>query len=134
MLKNLKVRNWEPGDMEELARLHKKMRVGYPLPRSFGPLYCIRKVVCDVDGKVIAMATVKLVSEAFFFTDPDSSSIVRARGLKILHEECYQAAKEMGLEEVSCWIPAKIAGYFSKTIQKLGWLKSPWRCWTLLIK
>ena len=127
------IRDWQESDMVQLAELHRKMDVGYNLPESFGPLYFIRKAVVDQDGKLVAAVTVKLVGEAFLWVDPELPTYERAKSVKMLSDECSEIARTHGLEEVSCWIPPRIAECFAKVIEKLGWKKSPWSNWSRLL-
>jgi hypothetical protein len=134
MGQKLTIRDWQPEDMPKLAHFHAQMQVGYQLPESFGPLFCVKKAVCDENGRILGMATVKLVGEAFLWLNPEISSLEKARSAKILHGECSREATQLGLEEVSCWIPEKIAKCFARVIEKLGWRPSPWRNWTVVLK
>ena len=131
MTDKLTVREWMDADMPELASLHDKMRVGYKLPESFGPLFCVRRAVVDESGKIVAAATIKLVGEAYLWVDNDISSHKRAKGVKLLNEECAKAASRLGLTEISAWIPPHIASWFGKVIEKLGWHKSSWSSWSV---
>jgi len=134
MSAKLTTRDWRAEDMPKLAEFHSKMGVGYPLPESFGPLFCVRKAVVDEKGEVVALATVKLVGEAFFWANPEISTLTRAKSVSLLNMECAKAARTLGLEQVSCWIPDRIARCFGKVLEKLGWRKSPWCNWSILLE
>lgn len=127
----LTMRDWREEDMPKLAEFHAKMDVGYQLPESFGPLYFVRKALLDEKGEVIAMATVKLVGEAFIWLRPEISTLTRSKAVILLSQECSKEASAKGLNEVSCWIPDKIAKCFARIIEKLGWKKSPWPNWSI---
>jgi hypothetical protein len=134
MSTKLTIRDWVEDDMSKLAKFHAQMNVGYPLPESFGPLYCIRKAIVNEAGDVVAMAAVKLVGEAFYWQNQDIPEFTRAKSVKVLNMECTNAAKALGLEEVSCWIPQKIARCFARIIERLGWRRSPWPNWSVTLK
>ena len=120
--------------MPKLAEFHRLMDVGYRLPDSFGPLYAVRKAVVDENGEILGMATLKLTAEAFVWLDPSRSAIKRAKTIKSLNETCANAAKSLGLDDVSCWIPPKLIRCFSGALKKLRWQKSPWRNFTFVVK
>jgi len=127
------VRDWLPEDMPTLARFHGETVPGYNLPPEFGPLYCVQKTVLDDLGNVVALAAVKLTSEGFLWIDPKASRITRTKALVMLNETCKEEAKKMGLEDCSVWPPPKIQRTFGKILRKLGWRRSPWRNWTLVL-
>ena len=132
MSKRLTIRDWEPSDMDKLRAMHERMAVGYPLP-DFNPLFFVRKAVVDENGSVVAMATVKLVGEAYVWTD-EISALTKAKSIRMLNEACAAEASKAGLSEVSAWIPARIAWCFRKALRKLGWQKSRWRSWSIALK
>lgn len=132
MSAKLTVRDWQESDMPTLAAMHEKMDVGYTLPETSSPLFCIKKTVVDEDGKVLGMATVKLVSEAFLWIDngDEISALTKAKSVKLLNEACAKDAEKLGLDSVSAWIPEKIANCFGSIIKKLGWQRSRWASWS----
>lgn len=134
MSTKLQIRDWQASDMEQIASLHAKMQPGYSLPQEFGPLFPIRKAVVEENGQIVAAATVKLVSEAFLWVNDKFSGLRRAHALKMLSESCSAEAKRLGLEEVSCWVPPKIAQCFARILVKLGWRKSPWPNFTIVLE
>ena len=113
--------------------MHDQMQVGYPLP-EWNPLYFVRKAVVDDNGAVVAMATVRLVGEAYLWVDGEISALERAKSVKMLNEACAQESSKAGLDCVSCWIPDRIAKCFSSVLEKLGWQKSRWRSWSIVLK
>lgn len=130
----LTIREWVEADNARIASLHDKMQPGYTFPGDFGPLFFIRRAVVEENGQIVAAATVKLVGEAFLWVDTDQTAYRRAVAVKMLSDECSRVALERGLEEVSAWIPPKIIGCFKKALRRLGWRKSPWRNWTLVLE
>ena len=134
MSAKLTVRDWEQGDMVKLAQFHQQMDVGYPLPESFGPLYAVKRAVVNEKGEVVALATLKLTSEAFIWLDPEIPSFTRTESVTLLSQEMSKVAKNLGLDDATCWIPEHIAKYFAKIIEKLGWKPSPWKTWTVMLR
>jgi|SRR5215831_3634878 len=127
------VRDWKQEDMPTLAQLHGESVPGYQLPKEFGPLYCVQKTVLSEEGKIVAMAAVKLTSEGFLWVDPKSPKITRTKALIMLNETCKEEAKKIGLEDCSAWPPPQLQRTFGKILRKLGWRRSPWRNWTLVL-
>src|SRR5580693_4644651 len=132
-MSKLTLRDWTAADMPKLASMHEQMQVGYPLP-EMSPLFFIKKAVVDSDGRVIAMATVKLVGEAYIFLDQNAPKLKQAKSVKILNEECAKVASAAGLSEVSCWVPDAIAKCFSSILEKLGWQRSRWASWSISLR
>ena len=130
----LTIRDWVDSDMEKLAQFHREMGPRFPLPESFGPLFAVRKAVVDENGEVVALATVKLIGEAYIWLNTSESGFKRAKCVKLLNESCSQEASRLGIDEVSAWIPPKLMRCFKGALAKLGWRKSPWRNWSFLIK
>src|SRR5436190_1737038 len=130
MSSKLTTRAWIESDMPTLAEFHRQMNPGYRLPETFGPLFAVRRVVVDESGRIVAFGAVKVVSEGFLWVDSQNPPLKRAKSVKILHQEMSRMAKDVGLEEVSCWLPEKVACTFAKVIEKLGWRKSPWASWS----
>lgn len=128
------IRDWKPEDMRALAEFHREMAVGYDLPASFGPLFAVRKALVDDSGRVIGMAAVKIVGEAMIWLDPGLSVRKNAKTVLMLHEECRKSALALGFDEVSAWIPERIAQCFSKMLEKLGWRRSRWHSWGFSLK
>lgn len=130
----MNIRDWKTEDMPHIAELHRKMALGYQLPETFGPLFFVRKVFVDDDGKVIGAAAVKLIGEAYIWLDTERSEYERAKCVKILQDSCGKEAARIGLEDVSAWIPTKLLRCFRVTLEKLGWKKSPWRNFSIVLK
>ena len=133
MSSKLTTRAWIESDMPTLAEFHRQMNPGYRLPETFGPLFAVRRVVVDESGQILGFGVVKLVGEGFFFVNPVISQFQRAKCIKILNEECAKDASELGLEDVSCWVPTRMLKCFGKTLAKLGWRKSPWRTFSRVL-
>lgn len=131
---SLTIRDWKDTDRLEIAKIHDQMALGYTLPEEFGPLFFIKKAVVDENDVVVAAATVKLVGESFLWVNPDFSTFSRTKSVKMLNDECSKAASAAGLEECSAWIPPKILKCFRRTLFRLGWRRSPWRNWTVILK
>ncbi len=130
----LAIRDWNDSDMEKLAQFHSEMGLGYKLPESFGPLFAVRKAVIDEKGQVVALAAVKVIGEAYIWLDVEDSGFKRAKCVKILNEACSKEASLLGIDEVSAWVPTKLIRCFRKTLETLGWRKSPWRNFSIVLK
>lgn len=129
----MNIREMTQADMEDLRYIHHRMQIGYPFP-DFGPLYAIRRAASNGTGHIVGAAAVKVVGEAFLWLAPDASDMKKLEAIADLSVECGQACREIGLEEVSAWIPPKVGRKFGPVLSNLGWQKSPWRSWTRRIR
>ena len=59
----MSVRDLKPTDCEELAKIHAKMGMDYEMPDLNSPLFLVKKVVTDENGKVIGASVVRLEAE-----------------------------------------------------------------------
>lgn len=129
MSHKLTSRQWNQEDLQSIASFHNQMAPGYTFPREFGPLFFVNQLVEDVNGQIVAAAAVKLVGEGFLWVNPSVSRLDRTRAIALLNKTCAETAKTAGLEEVSCWVPPKIAACFERLMAKLGWKQAVWPNW-----
>lgn len=132
-MKTFDVRTLQTADLDGVKRLHDKMKTGYSFPDIKGPLFAIKGVVKDENGKIIAAAAVKITSEAFLWLDLGKKEAEKVMAILALTNKLSADAKKIGLDEVTCWIPPQVEGRFAKFLSKLGFQRSPWSSWSLLL-
>jgi len=121
-------RKWTESDIGAIQRLHDAMHVGYPFPH-FSPLFGVRRLV-EHEGEVAAAGAVKLIGEAFLWIDPNLSLRKKVELIGLISAECTRDAFELGLDELSAWVPPPIEEGFSHALTNLGWVRSPWHSWS----
>lgn len=131
----LHIRAYEKADKEYLDGIHQAN--GLPpqcLPDFDDPLILHTGVV-DVDGKPVMSCSIRGTSELFLLVDHQSGTPEeRWQWMKELREYIVREAWLLGLDEMSCWIPAEIEESFADRLIELGFLKSPWSCYTLRLE
>jgi hypothetical protein len=71
-------------------------------------------------------AFLKVTAEAYLFLDPEyGTPRDRWQMLLRIHEDVRRKAKEIGLSEVTCWLPPNLGKAFQRRLRKLGWQDEP---------
>lgn len=120
-------------DNEDLRDIHTRMGSKYPLPDFTGPMFVVGKVVRDDHGRLLGGLAVKVIGEAFLLLDPALSDYQKTKAVASLSESAITATRDASLEEVSAWIPQEVETIFAPLLQQLGWMRSPWPCWSKVI-
>lgn len=127
----MKTRNIQ--DVAKILELHDKMKLGYQAPSFDSPLVVLKQEVLTDDGQLIGAAAVKLIGETFLWLDPSVSKVGRLRATLALMDTCRPQLQQIGLEETSCWLPPHLEERFGSLLGRLGWSKSPWPSWSVLL-
>ncbi len=126
----MKVRTYTEADFEALRAMHASQNFGYQFPDVGDPLFLVRTVVED-DGRPRMAALLRLTAEAYLLADPHNGSPrERWRWLVALHESTHRAAAARGLADVQAFLPSGVAHAFGRRLEKLGWRRDPWSCYT----
>lgn len=120
--------------IEEIKKLHASMGFNYRFPDLDGRAILGKMIVHDKHGEVSAAGALKLVGEAFLWVNLEASTREKIRAIRKLSQGMASAGKFSGIEEVSCWVPPEIEPTFAHMLANLGWQKSPWQTWTILLK
>lgn len=92
----------------------------------------VTKAIYEHEGKAALMSFLKITSEVYLLVDHAvGTPEERWEWLKELTDHVKQEAWKLGLEQISCWIPPEIEVSFTKRLHELGFVKSPWSCFTL---
>lgn len=121
--------------MPELARIHKAN--GLPatcLPDFDDPLFVVKQVV-ELEGKVALGAFIRLIGEAYLLLDHNAGTPEeRWQALRALTDTLEAEARLKGLTEYSCWVPNELAKSFGGRLEELGFIKSPWVCYSKILE
>jgi len=66
----MRIREYTPGDLDALKRLHAAQGFGYSLPDLDSPLLITKLVLEEDDGSISMAALLRLTAEAFLLHDP----------------------------------------------------------------
>ncbi len=125
----MKLRAYQPGDLEACKALHAQQGFAYPFPNLDSPLFMI-KLVGEADGRVVQAAFAHLTAEIYFLQDPKW----RTPQERLLAFLCMQevgkslAYKPGGLEDLHAFVPPQIEKPFGKRLSAHGWQKVSWPC------
>ena len=126
----MNIRAYNDGDLDALRSMHAAQGFGYALPDLSDPLLLVRAVVED-EGRLRMAALLRLTAEAYLLADPrDGSPRQRWQWLLALHEATRRAAAARGLADVQAFLPPQVARPFGRRLERLGWRRDPWHCYT----
>jgi hypothetical protein len=124
------VRPYSGTDLALIKAWHEQSGFGYPLPDLSSPLLCVFGVA-ESEGEPVAAAGIKLIGEEYLWLNPAKSDKAQALAAYRLQRAVEKtAAEQFGLESISAWLPPEIEKRFGGTIERLGWIKSPWQNYT----
>lgn len=125
------IRDLETTDILRVQEIHETN--GLPencFPDLADPLFIV-KLAVEHEGKPVMAAALKGASELFLIVDHDAGTPEeRWEWLQQLTVEMKKRAWELGLDQMSAWIPPEIADSFEKRLIELGFTESKWRCFT----
>ena len=110
--------------------MHAAQGFAYALPDPNDPLFLLRAVL-EENGRPRMAAFLRLTAETYLLADPsDGAPQQRWKWLLALHEATRQAAAAQGLADVQAFLPPPVARAFGRRLEKLGWRRDPWPCYT----
>ena len=76
-------------------------------------------------------ALLRLTAETYLLHDP-SAGTPRSRWLNFLalHEAALAGAAALGLDDAQAFLPPRIARAFGRRLERLGWRRDPWPCFS----
>jgi len=96
------------------------------------PLFVIKAVRDSPDGKPAMMAFCKLQGEIFLLLDHTvGTPEERWQWLQEFKKWFAHEAWMNGIEQLSAWLPPEVDESFGKRMEEMGFVKSPYVCWTL---
>ncbi len=144
----MRIREYNPSDLETLRRMHAAQGFGYPLPDLESPLF-LSKLVLEDDGEDadsereeanlnspldgssrVTMAILqRLTAETYLLHDPSAGTPRRRwQSFLAIHDAARNAAASHGLDDVQAFLPPPIARAFGRRLARLGWTRDPWPC------
>lgn len=124
------IRDFEARDIVDIHRIHTQS--GLPsncFPNVNDELFFIKEVV-ELDRKVALAGFLKTTAEVYILVDHSAGTPDWRWGmLQQLAAHGLSRAAAMGVRDVTAWIPEE-AKWFSKRVEALGFIKSPWPSWT----
>lgn len=98
------------------------------------PLFVVKEIF-EVDEKPAMMCFLKMTSELYFLVDHNIGTPEdRWEWLQQFKEHMKRCAWELGLEQMTAFVPTEIEESFSKRLLDLGFVKSPWQSYTLNVE
>lgn len=102
-------------------------------PNTSDPLFLIRKVM-DVDGEIPMAAFTKVTAEQYLLLDHGWRTpkdrwdlLMQMRDIVVIE------ASEKGFHDLSAWIPPQIEKSFGPRLTQMGFIRSPYPCYTLVL-
>jgi len=160
----MRIREYSPTDLDALKRLHAAQGFGYSLPDLESPLLITKLVLEEDDGSISMAVLLRLTAEAFLLHGPGRAAgpvgqallpvrssaegrtgksacptrreAPRERWQRLLamHEAVRRDALARGLDDVSAFLPPRVARAFGRRLLRLGWRRDPWACYCRSVK
>lgn len=131
----MRIRPYSERDSDAFAKIHKAN--GLPsvcLPDFDDPLFVIRHVA-EIDGEIAMGGFIRLIGEAYLLLDHTvGTPEQRWQTLQALTDCVEASARIKGLSDYSCWIPNELAKSFGPRLEELGLIKSPWTCFSKVLR
>jgi len=117
-------------DCGSIKALHEAMGMTYKFPDLTTPLFPLNRCIENENSCIVGAAALKLTAESFIWIDPKLLDRKKIAVVALLDRTMEREASELGLEQVSAWIPPEVEQRFAKLLTRLGWIRSPWQSWT----
>jgi hypothetical protein len=148
----MRIREYTPADLDALRQMHAAQGFGYPLPDLESPLF-VSKLVLEDSGdhpgegreeadrnslpaneKLSMALLVRLTAETYLLHDPRAGTPRRRwQNFLALHEAARREAAARGLDDAQAFLPPPVARAFGRRLERLGWRRDPWPCYTLRV-
>lgn len=140
----MKIRNVTRKDLPSLQEIFHKQGIpkecfpdvyiehkGMEIPN---PRFIIKKLVEQDSGQIAMAGFLKITSEAFLLLDHSiESPLWRWERLKELVKVVSEDAKLQGIDVITAWVPNDLTDSFGPRLEGLGFVKSPWQSFSLLL-
>ena len=82
-------------------------------------------------SRITMAVLLRLTAETYLLHDPDAGT-PRRRWQRILalHEAARRDAAARGLDDVQAFLPPPVARAFGRRLERLGWSRDPWPCFS----
>jgi hypothetical protein len=130
----LLVREYSPGDLNTLRRMHSQQGFDYPFPNLDDPIFISKLVVEEKNGHVVMASLARLTCEMYLFVDHrgiegdyvlqrGGKPLARYARLMALHRAGEQDLLARGLDDAHAWLPPTISRSFGRRLGGLGWMR-----------
>lgn len=125
-----------PSDKSEVERLHKEMGFDYVMPDLDSPLFVIKRVLRDEQGRILGAAGLRLQAETYLWLDSKAPVAVRYKVVAALSFSVFQAAWRVGIDCLVAWLPPGLPDSFKRLLTRFGWSadRAGWQSWTKFIE
>lgn len=126
----MRIRALQDGDVPALEAIGAGN--GYEYPDLRDSNIEVVQVVEDEDGRIIAAAAAKRITELYLWASDVHEPITRLNALRMLHDGMAGELRKVGYSETNVFLPPKIDGSFGRRlIKSFGW---QWNWKSLFLK
>lgn len=122
----MRVRPYCAEDEADLKSIHASQDLGYEFPDLSEPLYFVKLVVVDSQGKLRAAGIARLTAEVFILSDPTLGAQEKKEALDVLLAEGESRMLEAGMSEYHSFLPPKMNGLERLLCTKYGFVPDEW--------
>lgn len=139
------IRKFEPQDMEQARKIHREnglpdscfpdlIVMGSDGEETENPLF-IERAVFEQDGQAAMMCFLKVRSELYLLLDHTvGTPEERWDWLKEFKDYMTQRAWQLGLDQMTAFVPSDVDKSFRKRLEDLGFVRSAWEPYTLNVE
>ena len=100
------IRSYHPNDLLEIKRIHDENRLDFAFPDLNSSLFAVNKVLL-IEGKLRASYALRMVAEVNLWLDKSNWTDAEGKWLtvKALDKEAMDAARDVGIDGVQCFLP-----------------------------
>ncbi len=119
-------------DFPAIEDIHKGMGMDYQLPDLNSPLFFVKKVVKDEQGRVLGACFLRLSAECYLWLRPDCGPRQKMDAMEAMQPEVLEGAWEKGIDDIEARIPGDLERRFQKRLKQLGWSRDreDWHPWS----
>jgi hypothetical protein len=103
------------------------------MPNTSNPLFLIRKVA-EIDGEIRMAAFTKVTAEQYLLLDHSwSTPHERWELLREMRDVVVNEADARGFQDLTAWIPPVLEKSFGPRLTQLGFIRSPYPSYSLVL-
>ena len=124
------IRSYTDSDLSRIKELHAQSKFDYSLPTLSRESFFSLRVI-EGDGNVQMAAFMRHTAEAYLICDPAwRNPAWRMEALRQLSRVCNDDARDVGVQEVNCFLPPEVESKFGKRLVRMGWtgIRNDWHC------
>lgn len=122
-------------DEDQIKKIHATNELPKQCLLDLGSPLVLYTGVVEIEKKVVMACSLRGTAELFLFVDHEAGTPEeRWQWMQELKEHIVHEAWLLGLDQISAWIPGKLEKTFAPRLEEMGFIKSPWSCYTLAIE